>query len=218
MKNLRFRAALRALTWLIALSLAGCQSEPQQPSSAPDKMAAARDKLAEEAQGVAEASLGKQSEILAQGDLALNGREQLLVVNRFATKEPSANGDGSKSPIFVTRAAVLEKNDGKWSQIFLCDEHLKNTSGYLGGLPRARVEGWQLAFSKSATQGLEMSFTPANRLGMEKTSAEDAPEGTQPTFDVRWNKNLKRYQSFDKSHERYLSEIPALEAPESTLK
>jgi hypothetical protein len=39
-----------------------------------------------------------------------------------------------------------------------------------------------------------------------------------PTFEVRWNKIAKLYQSFDQSHERYLSEIPSLEPTESILK
>lgn len=197
--------------------MAGCQTAQQQPP-ADGKATAASDKLAEEAQGVAEASLGKQSEILAQGDLALNGREQLLVVNRISSAEPASKTKANSSPVFVTRAAVLEKNGGKWSQILLCDEHLKNSNGYLGGSPKSRVTGWQLKFIKDAKQGLEMSFTPANKLGAENTNAGESAEEKQLTFTVLWNKNLKRYQSFDKSHERYLGEVPALEAPESILK
>jgi hypothetical protein len=216
-KKSRLRAALRTQPWIMALCLAGCQTAPPQPSAA-DHIATANDKLAQEAHDIAEASLGKQAEVLAQGDLALNGREQLLVVNRVASADPANERNSNTSPVFVRRAAVLEKNNGNWSQIFLCDEHLKNTNGYLGGLPRARIEGWQLAFSQSAMRGLEMSFTPANRLGLENTSAADAPDENKSTFIVRWNKNLKRYQSFDKSHERYLGEVPSLEAPESVLK
>jgi hypothetical protein len=216
-KKSRLHAALRTLPWIAALCMTGCQTAPPPPTAA-DKIAAASDKLAEEAQGVAEASMGKQTEILAQGDLALNGREQLLVVNRVMSTDPVREQRTNASPVLVRRAAVLEKNDGKWSQILLCDEHLKNTNGYLGGLPRTRIAGWQLSFSRNATQGLQMSFTPAAPLGVEKAGADDAPEGRQPTFFVRWNKNLKRYQSFDKSHERYLGEVPALEAPESILK
>ena len=41
---------------------------------------------------------------------------------------------------------------------------------------------------------------------------------TGPTFEVRWNKSAKRYQLFEQSHERYLSEVPSLETPESILK
>jgi hypothetical protein len=217
MKNYKLRVALRNLPLIMALCLAGCQTAQQQKSDA-GKAAAASEKLAEEAHGVAEASLGKQAEILAQGDLALNGREQLLVVNRIASAAPANVESASSSPMYIMRAAVLEKNDGKWSQILLCDEHLKNPNGYLGGSPKTRITGWQLEYRKDQKLGLEMSFTPATKFGVENTSADEGSEEKQPTFDVRWNKNTKRYQSFDKSHERYLGEVPSLEAPESILK
>ena len=88
--------------------------------------------------GVAEAALGKQAEILARGDLARNGLEQVLVVNRLLEASSSrAEAAANSAPIFVTRAAVLEKMDGKWSEVLLCDEHLKNPNGYLGGSPAA---------------------------------------------------------------------------------
>jgi hypothetical protein len=217
MKNYRLRAAVRILPWFMALCLAGCQTAQQQPSDT-GKAASASDKLAEEAQRVAEASLGKQSEILAQGDLALNGREQLLVVNRIAGAGPADREMASSSPVYIMRAAVLEKNNGKWSQILLCDEHLKNPNGYLGGSPKTRITGWHLAYRKDPQLGLEMSFTPATNFGVENTSQDEASQEKQPTYNVRWNKNTKRYQSFDKSHERYLGEVPSLEAPESILK
>ncbi|HWF13738.1 MAG TPA: hypothetical protein VG272_08395 [Candidatus Acidoferrales bacterium] len=216
MKTFKLRTALRTLPWIIALSMAGCQTAQQQPSVA-DHAATENAKRADEAHGVAEASLGKQSEILAQGDLALNGREQLLVVNRISGAA-LANKENASSPIYIMRAAVLEKNDGKWSQILLCDEHLKNPNGYLGGSPKGRVTGWQLEFSKDEKLGLEMNFTPSNKVGIENASADQGSGEKQPTFNVRWNKNTKRYQSFDASHERYLGEVPSLEAPESILK
>src|ERR1700722_5054543 len=166
MKNYRLRIALRNLPWIMALCLAGCQTAQQQSADA-GKAAAASEKLAEEAQKVAEASLGKQSEILARGDLALTGREQLLVVNRIASAAPVNRESASSSPIYIMRAAVLEKNDGKWSQILLCDEHLKNPNGYLGGSPKTRITGWQLKYRKDPRLGLEMSFTPATKFGVE---------------------------------------------------
>ena len=217
MKNYKLRAVLRTLTWIMALCLAGCQTAQQQPSDT-GKARTASDELAAEAQRVAEASLGKQSEILAQGDLALNGREQLLVVNRIANAGPANREMTSSSPVYIMRAAVLEKNDGKWAQILLCDEHLKNPNGYLGGSPKTRITGWHLEYNKDQRLGLEMSFTPATNFGVEYTSADEGSQEKQPTYDVRWNKNTKRYQSFDKSHERYLGEVPSLEAPESILK
>lgn len=209
----RLRAAAGAAFVAIALLLAGCHSaqppgdpEVKEGSSAPDRT--------DEAHRVAEASLGKQAEVLAHGDLAGNGREQVLVIDRFSPQLEVF----SPSPILVTRAAVLEKNGGKWSQILLCDEHLKNPNGYLGGSLAAHASGWRLEFKQDATQGLEMRFTPAEESGAGTGNAEQGSERTLPSFDVRWNKNTKRYQSYDQSHERYLSEIPSLETPESVLK
>jgi len=217
MRIRRLRIAVGTLSWIVALSLAGCNTA-KQPPLVDDKAVAAAADIADEARGVADATLGKQAEILARGDLALNGREQLLVVNRFSKPVASGEGGANPSPIFVTRAAVLEKDGGKWAEILLCDEHLKNPDGYLGGSPAARITGWRLEYSKDAKDGLKMKFTPAERSDTVNLSADQRTEQTSRTFDVRWNKSAKRYQSFDQSHERYLSEIPSLETPQSTLK
>ena len=152
---------------LAALWLAGCHSA-RQPESAKEnaKLDAAR--IAEEMPRVAEAALGKQAEILAQGDLARNGQKQLLVINRFA-KSPGGGAGPENSPaIFVTRAAILEKSNGKWTEILRCDEHLKNPNGYLGGSPAGRVTGWRLEFRTDTTEGLEMKFTPADEGAGER--------------------------------------------------
>jgi len=215
MKKLIRRAAAGVLPWVMVLSLAGCQPVRQQTAAAEDAPAA---EAADEAQGVAEASLGKQAEILARGDLSLNGREQLLVINRFMSGARASKIEGSPLPIIVTRAAVLEKKDGKWSQILLCDEHLKNPSGYLGGTHAAPVNGWQLEYSQDSKEGLQMNFAPAENIDAVAASSTQIFEKNRTTFHVRWNDNTKRYQSYDTSHERYLSEIPSLETPESTLK
>jgi hypothetical protein len=217
MRIRRLRTAVGALPWIMALSLAGCHTA-KQPAAMDDKTVVAAAGVSEEARGVADATLGKQSEILARGNLALNGREQLLVVNRLSKEAASGAGGAKTAPIFVTRAAVLEKDGGKWSEILLCDEHLKNPDGYLGGSPAARVTGWRLEYSKDAKEGLEMKFTPAEKFGAVNENADQNSELTNRTFDVRWNKSAKRYQSFDQSHERYLSEVPSLETPQSILK
>ena len=217
MRIRRLRAVVKMLSWIMALSLAGCHGG-QQPAPAADKAAAEAANVADEARGAAEASLGKHAEILAQGNLAQNGREQVLVVNRFSAGGAASKGDANPSPIFVTRAAVLEKNGGKWSEILLCDEHLKNPNGYLGGSLAARVTGWRLEYNQDATEGLKMKFTPAERFDADNVNTDQDPERKNATFDVRWNKNAKRYQSFDQSHERYLSEVPSLETPQSILR
>jgi hypothetical protein len=206
-------AAPGALLLGVALLLAGCRSRP--PAGSVAKRAADTADPAEDVRSIAEASLGKQSEILLQGDLAENGMEQLLVVNRY-TAGAEANARQDSPAVFVLRAAVLEKSGGKWSQILLCDEHLKNPNGYLGGSSAARVSGWQLEYRQDAKQGLEMKFTPADDTGAEDGGVKDGLRAT--TFDVRWNRNAKRYQTYDQSHERYLGEVPSLEIPQSHLK
>ncbi len=120
--------------------------------------------------------------------------------------------------IFFTRAAILEQNDGKWSEVLLCDEHLKNPMGYLGGTPATRVTGWRLEYTQDPKEGLEIKFSPAGGFDAAHGNSGRSSEQKHPIFEVRWNKNVKRYQSFDQSHERYLSEVPSLETPESTLK
>ena len=181
-------------------------------------MSTAEAKAAEqssEARGIADATLGKQSEILAQGDLAQNGREQLLVVNRFSKAAPGGVS-GDPSSIFITRAAILEKNADKWSEVLHCDEYLKNPNGYLGGAPPERVPGWRLEFDHDTTRGLEMRFTPAGDATNENGSSGHVR--AERIVVVRWNKAAKRYQSFDRSHVKYLTDLPALGAQPSTLK
>jgi hypothetical protein len=215
MRMPKLRTVVGMLAWMIALPLAGCRTAPQ-PAAADVKTAGERVDVADEARGVAEAALGKQAEILARGNLALNGREQLLVVNR-ATKQ-AAGGGGGNSPILVTRAAVLEQNAGKWSEVLLCDEHLKNPNGYLGGSPVGRINGWQFEFNQDASEGLKMKFSPAVRFDAFNVRTGERIGLKNATFEVRWNRNAKRYQSFDQSHERYLSEVPSLDTPQSTLR
>jgi hypothetical protein len=216
MRIRRLRTILGTLCCITGLTITGCHSAPQQ-AGVEVKVDFKRADEAEEARRAAEASLGKEAEILAHGDLAQNGREQVLVVNRFSTATAGAGGT-KPTAIFVTRAAILEKYAGKWSQVLLCDEHLKNPNGYLGGSPTTRVSGWRLEFDLDAKEGLTMKFTPAERFDAENGNANQNSAPEHPSFEVRWNKNAKRYQSFDQSHERYLSEVPSLETPQSILK
>jgi len=217
MRIRRSRTAVGMLFWVMLSEVAGCHSAQQAAPTEATAVSSSAD-VADEARGVAEASLGKQAEVLARGNLALNGREQVLAVNRFSTGAAAGAGGLNASSILVTRAAVLEKNGGKWSEVLLCDEHLKNPNGYLGGSPAARVTGWQLEYKQDAKEGLEMKFTPAERFDTVQGNADQSSEQNYPMFDVRWNKSAKRYQSFDQSHERYLSEVPSLETPQSILK
>ena len=213
-RNLSAGAGL--LICLAAACLWGCES-PQQKIA--DEQAAADAANAEaEARSVAEASLGKESEVLAHGDLALDGHEQLLVANRIHTADAMNTGAGKSLPVFLTRAALLEKSDGRWTEILRCDEHLKNPNGYLGGFSKARASGWRLDYAQDAQAGLEMKFMPTDELAPASATPGSSAAPPNPNLDVRWNKSTKRYQSFDRSHEKYLNEIPILETPESSLR
>jgi hypothetical protein len=215
MKIRNSRRALSLQISLTALLLAGChsarQTEPVRENENPDAIG-----MADEVKLASEAALGKKAEILAHGDLARTGLEQLLVVNRFAQAAHGGNGPENSPAIFITRAVILEKNNGKWAEILRCDEYLKNPNGYLGGSSAVRVTGWRLEFKTDAKQGLELKFTPAD--------SEAGKEGAgmvglaNQTFVVRWNARAKRYQSLDASHEGYLTEAPALETPQSILR
>ena len=186
------------LTLFLGLLLAGCHSGPQ-PGAVREN---SNPGLAEETRRVAEAALGKQAEILARGDLARNGQEQLLVVNRFAKAPQDAAGAENSPAIFITRAVILEKRNGKWTEILRCDEHVKNPNGYLGGSSVVRATGWQLEFRTDASQGLELKFRPAgNDAGKEGTGTGE-PVGH--TMIVRWNSQARRYQSLDASRRKIL--------------
>ncbi|HEX4641863.1 MAG TPA: hypothetical protein VH161_00300 [Candidatus Acidoferrales bacterium] len=167
---------------------------------------------------MAVASLGKQAVVLAHGDLAQNGAEQVLAVDRMSSGAPGNQGGTETPAVSVTRAAVLERGTGKWYQVLLCDEHLKNPKGYLGGNVSPAVNGWRLEYRQDPNAGLVMKFTSAGSLDGGNEHAADRVEQKNVSFDVRWNKSAKRYQSFDQSHERYLSEIPSLGPTESILK
>jgi hypothetical protein len=195
------------MTAFLSVLAGGCKPA-RQASSAIDRTDPDAAAERTETERVAEAALGNHAEVLEHGDLARNGLEQILAVNRMA-KTQRGNGDsGGPAPILILRAAILEKNGGRWAEVLRCDEHLKNPNGYLAGSPAARVSGWRLAYRTDAWRGLEMNFSPA-----------DADMDTQGrAVVVRWNTKAKRYQSLDASQDRYLSEVPTVETPLSILK
>ena len=206
------RSTVALLAGLAALLLAGCNSAQQDAvknSPSNDEPTA----NITEAQRVANAALGNSAAILAHGDLARNGLEQILIANR----QPSAPGEAAEpKALMITRAVIVEKNGERWTEILRCDEHLKNPIGYLGDSPRFRVNGWRLEYDPDAKQGLELKFTAAD----PETGRQPVGEGEMPGkyVLVRWNTKVKRYQSLDRSQERYLSEIPTMETPQTTLR
>jgi hypothetical protein len=219
MKN---RNPLRALSLGIGLAtmlLGGCQparqAGPVRGNANPDTAGVAA-AVQDGSRQVADAALGKQAEILARGDLARNGLDQVLVVNEFARPKGNDSSPKDSEAVFVTRAAILQEGAGKWTELLRCDEHLKNQNGYLGGSPTGRITGWRLEFRTDTKQGLELKFTPAESESGEEGSGMGAPGGQ--TVVVRWNARTKSYQSLDSTHEKFLSEAPMLETPQSILK
>ncbi len=169
-------------------------------SSAP--AAAATPAVDDEIQKAAEKSLGSETEVLLYGDLAKNGAQQVLAINRMKTT-PQERVLGT----VVTRAVVLQNDGGSWKEILRCDEHLENPKGYLGNIPLAPVNGWRLQTEQDADKGLELYFTPVTD-----------PKGARALpIEVRWNPRVKRYQSLDRNFQTFLGEVPSLETPESQI-
>jgi hypothetical protein len=75
-----------------------------------------------------------------------------------------------------------------------------------------------LEYSQDGREGLKMRFTPAQRVDAVNAKAERRSGQDHATFDVRWNRNAKRYQTFNQSHGMYLSEVPSVQTPESVLR
>ena len=181
---------------------AGCSGEP--PAKAPEiAQKAAEPAVPAEIRSAATAVLGDDAEVLAFGDLAKTGNQQVLVVNRVK-KAPADTVPG----ILLTRASILGQHDGKWSELLHVDEHLKNTNGFLAATPVSPVTGWRLQFEQHADTRLQLYFTP-----LEKPAG-----GTLQTIGVRWNPKVKRYQSLDRTYEHFLGESPMIEKIKSYLR
>ena len=186
----------------VAILLSGCGADAPKPAPQAETKPA-EPAIPEEIQAAAKALLGSESQVLAFGDLAKNGKQQFLAAN-VVPKTPTNSLPGT----IVTRAVIAENNDGKWSEIFRCDEHLKNPKGYLGLTPLSPVTGWRLQFEQNAEKGLQLYFTPLQGT----TDSHVLPIG------VRWNPATKRYQSLDRTYEHFLLESPALSDVRSRLR
>jgi hypothetical protein len=178
---------------LLMLAGAACSSTPTAVPAATNAAKPAP-AVTPRYQAAAQRVLGDETEVLLSGDLAHNGHIQLLIVNRLP-KMPKNVIPG----LLVSRAAIIENDNGDWREIFLADEHLKNSDGFLAGTPLSPVTNWRLSFERQPT-GLAMYFTPLQQPGGER------PE----TIEVRWNPAKKRYQSLDRDFKHFLSEAPAL--------
>jgi len=194
------KTALAVNAGVLALALISCggsNSTPSKANAAPTVPAIPAD-----VQSAAEAALGSGTEVLVYGDLAKNGHQEALAINRV-------NGT-PQNPIAgtaATRTVLIESDAGQWKELFRCDEYLKNTAGFLGGTPLSPVAGWKVQYEQDAEKGLELYFTP-----LAKPAG-----GYVQTIGVRWNPKVKRYQSLDRNFEQFLGEVTSLETPQSQL-
>ena len=181
----------------------GCENKPAPKPSEPAAAAKpAESAIPQEIQTAAEGSLGSETTVLAYGDLAKTGTQQILIAN-VLPKTPKDNITGT----IVSRAAIVENQKGQWVQIFLCDEHLKNSRGYLGMTPIEPVTAWRIQHEQDPVKGLTVYFTPVKGT----SDAHVLP------IAVQWNPKTKRYQSLDRSYQQFLLESPALSNVRSRL-
>jgi hypothetical protein len=185
----------------IALACVSCGNSTPTEKKEPTPQATAP-AVPNDIQTAATTDLGSEAEVIAFGDLAKNGKTQALVVNRLKVT-PRATVPG----ILLSRASIIEHDNGRWQEIFRCDEHLQNEKGYLGRTPLAAVGSWRLQIEKSPEKGLEMYFTP-----LKKPAG-----GYIETLGIRWNPQVKRYESLDASYQHFLTEQPTLEIPQSPV-
>ncbi|MGC1598509.1 MAG: hypothetical protein WA774_24385 [Candidatus Acidiferrales bacterium] len=203
MKKLAFLAIVAAVTMGVT-SCGTSAPDPAKPAStAATPAAPATPPIPDDIQKAAERSLGSETEVLLYGDLAKNGEQEVLAINRM-----KQNPKGGAPGTVVTRAVILQKDaGGTWKEVLRCDEHLENPKGYLGNIPLAPVNGWRLQYEQDAQKGLQLYFTPVS----DPNGARALP------IEVRWNSKVKRYQSLDRNFENFLGELPSLETPESQI-
>jgi hypothetical protein len=190
------RTALLIGLVCVSVGIMGCDSPAKNPAadtSAPKPSASA---VPDEIFAAAKGALGSETEVLAWGDLALTGKQQILAINRL-NKPDLTTG----SAAVFTRLAILENDSNQWKEILLCAEHLKNTNGFLGGTPTAAISQWHLQFEKDPKRGLLLFLKPFNQ----------GPTVRDQTLEVRWNPEAKRYQAMDANYETFIGENPALQ-------
>jgi hypothetical protein len=207
----RLKKALAQNIFLVALAATafgslgvGCGTEAPKPSSEPAAEAKpAAPAIPEDIQDDARHLLGSDAQVLLFGDLAKNGKRQLLAAN-VVPKTPQNNVPGT----VVTRAIVAQDDDGKWTELLRVDEHLKNQKGYLGLTPLDSITGWRLQYEQNPDKGLQLYFTPLKVNGDTHVL----------TIGVRWNPATNRYQSLDASYEHFLKESSTLQNVRSSLR
>jgi len=190
-----------ALAVVVVCFLVGCGGDATPEKPAVEAKPAVT--VPEDVQSAADSLLGKETTVLLFGDLAKNGKQEFLAAN-VVPKSTKNNLPGT----IVTRAVVAENEDGKWTEILRCDEHLKNQKGFLPGTPIGGVTGWRLAYEQDPEKGLALYFTPLKGA----VDTHTLPIG------IRWNPETKRYQSLDRSYEHFLTESASLSTAHSNLR
>ena len=185
-----------------AILMGGCGAGGLKPATQAETKPAGP-AVPEEIQLASQSLLGSESQVLAFGDLAKNGKQEFLAAN-VVPKTPTNNLPGT----IVTRVVVAENTDGKWAEVLRCDEHLKNQKGFLGLTPLLPVTGWRLQYEQNEEKGLQLYFTPLKGT----TDSHTLPIG------VRWNPATKRYQSLDRTYEHFLLESPSMQDARSVLR
>jgi hypothetical protein len=184
----------------------GCGDEPAERSAVDTPAKPAEPTVPEDIQAAAQSLLGKETQVLVFGDLARTGKQQFLAAN-VVPKTPKNDLPGT----IVTRAVIAEETDGKWSELFRCDEHLKNAKGFLALTPLSSVAGWKVQYEQDPVKGIQLYFTPI--LG-----SPTAPDKHVLPIGVAWNPATKRYQSLDRTYEHFLMEAASLETARSVLR
>jgi len=195
---LNFSLSLLSLT----IFLGGCGADASKPAPQAETKPA-EPAIPEDIQLAAKALLGSESQVLAFGDLAKNGKQEFLAAD-VVPKTPTNNLPGT----IVTRVVVAENTDGKWAEVLRCDEHLKNQKGFMGLTPLVPVTGWRLQYEQNDEKGLQLYFTPL----------KGAIDTHVLPIGVRWNPATKRYQSLDRTYEHFLLESPSMQDARSTLR
>jgi hypothetical protein len=186
----------------LGMSLSGCGADAPKPAEQAVKKPA-EPTVPQEMQDAAIKLLGSDGQVLLYGDLAKNGKDQVLVINALPNT-PRSTVAGT----VITRAVIAEKENDHWEELFRCDEYLKNPRGFLGMTPVQAVSGWKLQYENGPVTGMTLYFTPIKAGEAEKTLP----------IAVKWNPATKRYQSMDRSYQKFLLESTSLDAPRSSAK
>lgn len=186
------------------LLLSSCGDEPA-PKSAEEAAKPAEPAVPDDIQAAAVSLLGKETKVLIFGELAKNGNQEFLAANVVPKTPKNENLSGT----IITRAVLAENDTGQWSEIFRCDEHLKNAKGFLALTPLNSVAGWRIQYEQDPVKGLQLYLTPIQGTAIDPHLK---PIG------VAWNPAVKRYQTLDMTYEHFLGESPSLETAKSRLR